>query len=298
MINQIRHRLFETLRAIRGFVALLALAPLTHCASSPSTRTVLPQSEFEMRAAGDVLMVLTAADTQTLVDGSTRSTGYFLNEFYEPFNALVEAGYSVTIATPGGKPAALDPESLDEKYWKENPGDLKKALAFVDSHKQLKAPSRLKDVLARSDSFQAVIVPGGQGVMVDLLNNPTVLALLKDIGASDRPVGLICHAPALLSRMDPSGNPFIGRRVTSVSGIEEWYIETFVMDAKASVRGIGDRLEEAGMVHEAAFPGRANAVRDCNIVTSQNPFSGKDFNDLFLDALYDWRRGGRCEPDL
>ena len=36
------------------------------------------------------------------------------------------------------------------------------------------------------------------------------------------------------------------RSVTSVSGFEEFYIETFVMGADAQVRGIGARLDEQG----------------------------------------------------
>ena len=85
-----------------------------------------------------------------------------------------------------------------------------------------------------------------------------------------------------------------GAVVTSVSRTEEMFIETFVMGAKAQVRRIGRQLEHAGYRHTSRFPGRAHAVRDCNLVTSQNPFSSEAFNRHFLAALRDFRRGGRC----
>jgi putative intracellular protease/amidase len=84
--------------------------------------------------------------------------------------------------------------------------------------------------------------------------------------------------------------------VTSVSGVEEWFIETFVMGARAQTRGIGAALRAAGFRYASAFPGRAHAVRDCNLVSSQNPFSGAPFERLLLDALADWRRSASCVP--
>lgn len=88
--------------------------------------------------------------------------------------------------------------------------------------------------------------------------------------------------------------------MTSVSATEEWYIDSFVMGADAQVHGIGERLDEAAFRHEAAFPGRGHAVRDCNLITSQNPFSSEAFGEHLIDALDDWRRDGQCvawQPD-
>lgn len=293
-------RTFHAGKALTWFLAPLALAGLTAvwgCATAPTHRLVFPSAPAEVRAPGAVLMVLSAASEQKLADGSTRQTGVFLNEFYEPYRALVDAGYEVALATPEGRAPAFDPESLKPSYWKEHPEALAEAQALLTQLPQLRAPLSLSEVRTRSDAFQALLVPGGQGVMVDLLHDTDLHGLLLDFGATARPVGLVCHAPALLSRLPKEQGPFAGRRVTSVSGFEEWYIETFVMGARAQVRGIGEQLDEAGYRHETAFPGRSRAVRDCNLVTSQNPYSGADFNAHFLAALSDWRNAGRCEPE-
>lgn len=281
-------------------ITIASLAGVMNCATPPTHPVVFPQDPLARanpRSPGAVLMVLSAAPEQTLADGSTRRTGYFLNEFHEPYRALVDAGYDVVIATPGGRVPALDPESLKPSYWKDHPEALAEAQALTERLPKMRAPMPLSEARARAEEFQALIVPGGQGVMVDLLDDADLHGLLIDFSASDRPVGLICHAPAILTRLPGDPRPFMGRRVTSVSGFEEWYIETFVMGANAQVRGLGDRLDDAGYRHETALPGRSRAVRDCNLVTSQNPFSGAEFSALFLAALADWRQGGRCSTN-
>lgn len=281
-------------------LALACFAGALGCATAPTHQVIFPSAERqppEVHPPGSVLMVLSAASEQKLANGSTRQTGVFLNEFYEPYRALIDAGYDVVVATPEGRAPAFDPEGMNPSYWKEHPEALAEAQALVTQLPQLHTPLNLSEVRARADDFQALLIPGGQGVMVDLLDDADLHGLLIDFGATDRPVGLVCHAPALLTRLPKQQSPFAGRRVTSVSGFEEWYIETFVMDARAQVRGIGDQLDDAGYRHETALPGRSRAVRDCNLVTSQNPFSGADFNVHFLAALSDWRNAGRCAED-
>lgn len=244
------------------------------------------------RSPGKVLFVLSAAKEQILQNGKRRPTGNFLGELYEPYLALKRAGYEIVAATPQGRTPSLDPESLDAKYWADQPRH-REAARDVFASPLLARPMRLDQALASHAEFQGLLVPGGQGLMVDLLDDANVHALLERFAASDRPLGMICHAPALLTRLRGS-HGLRGRQVTSVSGFEEFYIETFVMGGDARVRNIGDQLEARGYAHTTGFPGRSHAVRDCNVVTSQNPFSGGEFTRLYLDALRDFRRGARC----
>lgn len=237
-------------------------------------------------------MLASAAPTQTLADGSTRKTGTFLGELYEPYQTLLRARHEVTLATVGGASVAIDPESLKERYW-ERAEQLAAAQRFVATSAEVRAPLALDEALARAEDFQGLVIPGGQGVMVDLLDNADVHALLARFAAQDRPIGLVCHAPALLTRLKQPGR-LARREVTSVSRLEELFIETFVMGEEARVRGIGDSLQEHGYRHSAGFPGSSFAVRDCNLVTSQNPFSTGEFSRLYLRALHDFRRGARC----
>ena len=244
------------------------------------------------RPSGRVLFVLSAAQQQILQNGKRRPTGNFLSELYEPYAALKKAGYEVVAATPTGRAPSVDPESLADKYWGDHLEQRESARALLKSPPFVR-PLPLRDALAAQHEFQGMLVPGGQGLMVDLLHDADVHALVARFAASDRPLGMVCHAPALLTRL-ASPSRLRGRQVTSVSGFEEFYIETFVMQGEAQVRNIGDQLEAAGYAHATAFAGRSHAVRDCNLVTSQNPFSGSAFTQLYLAALDDFRRGARC----
>lgn len=259
----------------------------------PRYRPQVPAaSAIALRSPGKVLFVLSAAEHQILRNGKRRPTGNFLSELYEPYLALKNAGYEVVAATPEGRTPSIDPESLDAKYWVDHPEHRQAARDLVATP-LLAKPMSLAEALASHRQFQGMLVPGGQGLMVDLLDDTRVHALLVHFATSDRPLGMICHAPALLMRLERP-HTLRGRQVTSVSGFEEFYIETFVMGGNARVRDIGDQLEALGYDHTSAFPGRSHAVRDCNVVTSQNPFSGSDFTRLYLDALGDFRRGARC----
>ncbi len=268
-------------------------AAVIACAGvEPKTRAVFPSANSPERARGTILFAVSAAREQILADGSKRATGTFLGEFYEPYLALKHAGYAVVFATVAGAPATIDPESLDDDYWND-PAERDAARHFIATSPAWRAPLSLDRARAEANRFDGLVVPGGQGLMVDLLEDADLHALLRHFAKLQQPVGLVCHAPALLARLSPP-HELEGRAVTSVSGFEEFYIETFVMGENATVRGIGARLEAAGYEHHAAFPGSEHALRDCNLVTSQNPYSTARFGALFLDALRDYRRGARC----
>jgi putative intracellular protease/amidase len=201
-----------------GLAAAVACA--FACAGSAASKPPrFPSGAFATKPPGRILFVLSAANQQTLADGSKRATGTFLGEFYDPYRALLSAGHQVELATIDGRRPAIDPESLKPKYW-DDVADRDRAQTFVQTSPALQAPLDLRAALARADDFQGLVVPGGQGMMVELLANRDLEALLTRFAADDRPIGLICHAPALLTRLRAPGK-LAGRRVTSVSGLEE-----------------------------------------------------------------------------
>lgn len=168
-------------------------------------------------------------------------------------------------------------------------------VAFVKSDSSLTTPLSLDEALRRAGEGDGLVIPGGQGIMVDLHQNERVQKIITTLGKKEKAVGLICHAPALLAELE-GGHPFSGRRATAVSPFEEFYIEIFVMGGKAQIRKIGRRLRRAGFNYDSALRKASHAVRDCNLVTSQNPFSGEAFLEKFLPALDDAKRGRSCAP--
>ncbi len=285
--------------ACAGLVALMS----SGCASHPDTTPAHPTPPQTGRCnappqarvgARTVVFALSAAGTQTLANGKTRATGFFLGEFYEAYRAVTDAGYEVVIATPDGRAPVVDPESRKPDYWSDHPQWLPEAEAMVRNDPRLSHPVSLAHARSTADGFDGVIVPGGQGVMHDLIDDPDLLALVATHADRGRVVGLICHAPALLARL-PEHNALSGRTVTSVSAAEELYIERFVMHGRATDRRIGRSLQRRGFTHRARFPGKPHAVRDGTLVTSQNPFSGDAFARHLVAALDD--RAQRAKAD-
>ncbi|GBF51614.1 DJ-1/PfpI family protein [Leptospira ryugenii] len=251
--------------------------------------SILSGGFFPVSAKPKILIVMSAASTLALDNNPSYPTGVFINELYEPIRTLDQKGYDLVFASPKGKPATMDPESLKDKYW-ESKEAKEEAIRFLQRNASFQNPEVLELVLPKSKSFQGLLIPGGQGLMSDLLYDPTLPKLLETFQKENKAIGLVCHAPALLTTLDQSGDAenflFKGYRVNSVTSMEEWFIETFVMKGTPKVRKISSLLEKRGMVYESSFlPGRPYAVRDRNLVTSQNPFSGTRFTELYVEAL-------------
>jgi putative intracellular protease/amidase len=85
-------------------------------------------------------------------------------------------------------------------------------------------------------------------------------------------------------------NPYEGYRVNCITGIEELFIEKFVMKGKPFNRKIGKQLKKAGFQYKKAWPARNFAVRDRGLITSQNPFSNEAFSKLYIEALKDYEK--------
>lgn len=236
-----------------------------------------------------ILIFMSSADMLILNGERKYSTGVFLNEFYLPYKNLKDQDFEIDFATLDGKSAPIDPESLKLKYW-DNEKIQQEAIDFTKLNIKFLNPKSIDSLVKPELEYSGIIIPGGQGLMVDLLGNEKVLKLISMFHTKKKSIGLICHAPAILTTYPNESNPFKGYRVNSVTGIEEWFIETFVMKGNPSVRKIASLLEESGLNYEKSLlPGRPFAVKDRNLVSSQNPFSGKEFIDLYNESLNEFK---------
>ncbi|TDT40573.1 putative intracellular protease/amidase [Maribacter spongiicola] len=236
-----------------------------------------------------VLFVLSAADTLKLNDGQKlRQTGVFLNEFYLAYKSVVAHGYKVEFATPNGLISTIDEESIDEKYWKNQIEVKSEALAFVKSDSAFKSPINLEKAIENAGDYIGLVIPGGQGLMMDLMYNEHIPTLLMKFAKDNKPTGLICHAPSLLLTIPKVDNPYIGYKVNSVSPLEEFVIEKFIMKGKPKNRKIAKQLKKLGLKYRSGLPKANFAVKDRNLVTSQNPFSSSRFNALYLQTLNEY----------
>ena len=111
-------------------------------------------------ARARVLMVLTSHD---VIGVSGKKTGNWFDEVATPWYKFKEAGFDLTLATPKGGAAPIDPFSYDDLFMTEN------SRRFVDDP----APQRsLANTLKFSeidvDDYAGVFFPGGYGQIWDL----------------------------------------------------------------------------------------------------------------------------------
>lgn len=216
-----------------------------------------------------VLFVVTAADTWTLSDGTKHPTGYWAEELAEPHRIFTEAGWHITVATPGGKAPTLDHISLGLAGGSRNKRERMKS--YLDSiSDQLDNPTPLDRV--DETEYDLVFCPGGHGPMEDLACDEISGAILTRRLRSGKPLALLRHAPAaiLAARNTNGTSPFAGYRMTGLSNIEE-RLNKFAWNAKWLLQ---DKLVEAGVDYEKALIAlRPFVVVDRNLYTGQNPAS-------------------------
>ncbi|OCB75478.1 DJ-1/PfpI family protein [Flavobacterium crassostreae] len=251
--------------------------------------TILLLSQTVSAQNNKILFVMSAADTLELNNGKKlRQTGVFLNEFYLAYKSVIQAGYTVDFATPNGITATIDNQSSNAKYWKNNLEMKDEALLFTQTDCLFNNPKTLEKAVETKADYIGLVIPGGQGLMVDLTNDANIPILLTHFAKTKKPTGLICHAPSLLLTIPMAENPYIGFEVNSVSPLEEFIIEHFIMKGKPKNRKIAQQLKKMGLKYKHKLPKSNFSIKDRNLVTSQNPFSGAAFNTLYLEALTEY----------
>jgi putative intracellular protease/amidase len=229
----------------------------------------------------NILMVVSAADSLTMKDGSEHPTGYWAEELVVSHQTLRDAGHTVHIATPGGTKPTVDQVSLapESAGGKERADSFRDYLARIDA--ELSAPLVLADVDIAG--YDAVVMPGGHGPMTDLYKDADLGRLLVAADSAGKIIAPFCHGPAglLSATLDDGSFAFAGRRLTVFTNDEElnggtgentpWLVE--------------DALKDKGAVIENAASWSSNVVRDGNLITGQNPQSSEDVSKKVVSAL-------------
>ncbi|MFI7482934.1 type 1 glutamine amidotransferase domain-containing protein [Kocuria sp. M1R5S2] len=228
-----------------------------------------------------ILMIVSAADSLTMRDGTEHPTGVWAEELVVSHRALRNAGHEVDLASPGGKRPTFDEASLSPEMagGRERADEFRDYIASVDD--ELAHPL----VLAGVDvsRYDALVLPGGHGPMADLYRDAELGRILVEADRAGRIIAPFCHGPAgLLSAVDDKDRfAFAGRRMAVFTDDEElsggtgentpWFVETV--------------LREKGAVVEPGPDWSPVVVRDANLITGQNPQSSEQVAQEVLRAL-------------
>jgi putative intracellular protease/amidase len=213
--------------------------------------------------------------------------GFWWAELAHPFVEFTEHRYQVDIASPEGGPLQADSWSDPRDKSGYSAEDLI-SLGFVNSPAHMKLVEESKPLGAISvDDYDGVLLVGGQGPMYTFWNDERVHALVASFYEAGKVTAVICHAVCVLLKTRLSDGSLLveGKTWTGFANSEEQYADDFV-GRKIQPFWIEDeakKLENTNFIVSGRF--KAHAVRDDNLITGQQQYSGAAAARLMIEAL-------------
>ncbi|MCJ8296864.1 MAG: type 1 glutamine amidotransferase domain-containing protein [Colwellia sp.] len=210
-----------------------------------------------------ILMVLTSHDE---LGNTGKKTGFWVEEFAAPYYAFIDAGVEVTLATPKGGQAPIDPTSTLEDFQTS-------ATERYDGDDvaQAKIANTVQLSSLNEGDFDGVFYPGGHGPLWDLTDNTDSITLIESFLKAGKAVATVCHASAALLNVKQASGDFAikGKAVTGFTNSEE---EAVQLTAVVPFL-LEDELIKRGGEYQKAQDWHAFVVQDGLIITGQNPAS-------------------------
>ncbi|HKK39222.1 MAG TPA: type 1 glutamine amidotransferase domain-containing protein [Cryomorphaceae bacterium] len=256
-------------------IILLALLPVIIGFAACSQTGNGEASEENTKEPPRVLFVLTSHDE---LGDTGEKTGFWLEEFAAPYYTLHDKGVKITVASPEGGRAPIDPRSASEENQTE---------ATRRFNKDTKAQSIIENTVelatVRAENYDAVFYPGGHGPLWDLAESETSVSLIESFNKQKKPMAFVCHAPGVLKNVqNVEGDPFVkGKKVTGFTNSEEKAVQLinvvpFLLE---------DMLKKKGGIYIEAKNWTVNVVQDGHLITGQNPSSSEKAAELLYSEL-------------
>jgi putative intracellular protease/amidase len=223
----------------------------------------------------NLLMVLTSHE-EFGVTGY--QTGTWLECFATAYYVFMEVGADLTLASPKGGPAPVDPRSI--AYGAAAPSIERFRMDQV-ARTALSDTLRLEQIDIRD--FDAAYFPGGHGALWDLATDSNCERITLGLLAAGKPLALCAHGPAaLLNLCDSSGRPLVrGVSLTCFSNSEESASKL----EHALPYSLQDELIRLGAHYSKAPDQTSHVIQHGTLLTSQNTASGLEAAQRLLQML-------------
>jgi putative intracellular protease/amidase len=157
--------------------------------------------------------------------------GSWGEELQAPWDIIKNAGHNVTLATPLGKKplpliVSVDPDFFDPiiKTYVNPPEVCKRIKELTDGHEWAN-PVKFAD--ASMNDYDALVLTGGLGAMIDMCNNWHVHRLIMEAYRTDKLIGALCYAvSALIFLRDPENDHksvIYGKRIAAHPASWDFY---------------------------------------------------------------------------
>jgi putative intracellular protease/amidase len=243
-----------------------------------------------MSAAIDILIpkrILMIAANPGISSTTGWPVGFWWAELTHPYWAFTEAGYSVDIVSPKGGDLTADGYSDPEDASGYSAYDIL-SLGFKHSATHaalLKGTKSIADV--DPNTYDAVFVCGGQSPMITMIDDTALHHFIAKFYEANKVVAVVCHGTCILLKTKLSDGTLlvVGKTWTGFADSEEDFADSFV----------GSRIQPFRIEEEAKKLGGTNfvvqsrfkafAVRDGNLITGQQQFSGAAAAELVIATL-------------
>jgi len=209
-----------------------------------------------------------------------KPTGWYLPEFAHPYYKL-EGKTDITIASPKGGEAPLDPSSVEA--FKEDAESTK----FLKEKEALwKNTEKLSSFAGKADQFDAIFYVGGHGPMYDLAFDAESHQIIKEFYEKGKVVSAVCHGPAALANVKLSDGSYLvnGQEIATFTNVEEEQAGL----THAVPFALETQLEKNGAKIVKADPWQSKVAisgKDGKLITGQNPASAGPIGEAILAAL-------------
>jgi len=243
------------------------------------------------QSIGKVLIILSGADYFVVKKADTEKheeTGFFLMELAKLLGKLLDAGYEVTFASPGGRYPNIDPLSQSLVAFLGNWIERRRENDLINKMKiqnNLSAPRPFSSFTDEElETFSGIFIPGGHAPITDLGDNADLGRILMHFHNRQKPTACICHGPyALLSTkyaIGSTGFAYKGYKITSWSDTEEKMVELM---KGGEIKKVESSLRDAGAIMiEGAAEKFGSITEDREVVSGGNPMAADSLADTFL----------------
>ncbi|MDE2579824.1 MAG: type 1 glutamine amidotransferase domain-containing protein [Hyphomicrobiales bacterium] len=220
--------------------------------------------------------------------------GFWWSELSHPYLAFTEAGYAVEIFSPAGGRVEADAMSDPRDASGYSASDLT-SLGFINTPAlmaKLGDTGKVADIAL--DRFDAIVVAGGQAPMFTFADAHDLHKKFVAFYEAGKVAAALCHGVAVLRYARLSNGDFLvkGKTVTGFANVEEdfadnavWSYDLLPRDKHVMPWRIEDELKALGANYIQAGLWKSFAVRDGNLVTGQQNFSGAETARVVIEAL-------------
>jgi putative intracellular protease/amidase len=213
--------------------------------------------------------------------------GFWWAELTHPYWELTERGYRVDVASPDGGRLEGDAWSDPRDESRYSADDLL-SLGFISSPEHARLVEQSMPLAGIAiDDYDALLLVGGQGPMYTFWDDERVSGLVASFYEAGKVTAVICHATCVLLKTRGSDGRLVveGKTWTGFANSEERFVDDYV-GRKVQPFWIEDearKLANTNFIVHGRF--KPHAVRDGNLITGQQQYSGTAAARLIVDAL-------------